>query len=356
MANLAISNVCNLNCPYCFAAAYMSQTIGTARPFITIEAFTQRLDFLERSHISQVRLIGGEPTLHPQFTTLVQLARQRGFTILVFTHGLVRARPLACLTALSPDDCLVLVNMNATRSGSVPDAAETAQREAVIRQLGSRALLGFNIYRPQFNLEPLLALIQKANCHPAIRLGLAQPILDGANVYLHPKQYPAVGRQLAQFARRAAAAGVRLEFDCGFVRCMFSDEELALLQEAGADVAWRCNPILDISLDGRAIHCFPLTGRVETAVTAQDAPTLRQQLIAQTQAYRRAGIYRECSFCPHKRQDAPQGTPPGTPPGACTGGCLAQTMRRFRHQNLRFVLPAPTVGQGCQPALQGEIR
>ncbi|MBX3056318.1 MAG: radical SAM protein [Anaerolineae bacterium] len=337
MANLAISNVCNLNCPYCFAAAYMSRENGAARPFITIDAFQQRLDFLERSHISQVRLIGGEPTLHPQFTTLVELARQRGFTILVFTHGLVRARPLACLTALSPDDCLVLVNMNATRSGCEPDAAETAQREAVIRQLGPRALLGFNIYRPQFDLQPLLALIQKANCRPAIRLGLAQPILNGDNACLHPKQYPAVGRQLAQFARHAAAVGVRLEFDCGFVRCMFGDEELALLQERGADVAWRCNPILDISLDGRAIHCFPLTGRVETAVAAQDAPTLRQQLTTQTQAYRLVGIYRECSFCPYKQQGAPQ--------GACTGGCLAQTMRRFRHQDLQFVLPAPTVGQ-----------
>ncbi|HRQ42016.1 MAG TPA: radical SAM protein [Chloroflexota bacterium] len=328
MANLAISNVCNLSCPYCFAAMFMNRANeATTRPFITPEAFAQRLDFLERSHISQVRLIGGEPTLHPQFTTLVQLARQRGFTILVFTHGLMRARPLACLTALSPDECLVLVNMNATRSGQLPDAAETAQREAVVRQLGPRALLGFNIYRPQFDLEPLLTLIQNANARPAIRLGLAQPMLAGANAHLHPKQYPAVGRQIAQFARRAAAVGISLEFDCGFVRCMFTEEELTQLKEAGADVAWRCNPILDISLDGRAIHCFPLTGRVETAVATQDAATLRQQLTTQTQAYRLAGIYRECSFCPYKQQ------------AACTGGCLAQTMRRFHQRALRFVVP-----------------
>jgi radical SAM protein with 4Fe4S-binding SPASM domain len=298
--------------------------------FIDRQTFSQHLDFLERSQISWARLIGGEPTLHPQFPDLIYQARQRGFKILLFSHGLMPERSLACLEALTPDDCLVLVNMNASRTGQGPNEAETARRRATIMRLGAKVRLGYNIYQTNFEPNFLLPLIQQANCQPSIRLGLAQPMLVGENTFLDPKQYRFVGQKIVRFAQRAADFGVVLEFDCGFVRCMFSDSDLEILQQSGADIGWRCNPILDISLDGQAIHCFPLTGQVETAVTSHsDASTLRERLAHQTQAYRTAGIYRECSTCLLKKQ------------AECTGGCLANTMRRFRHHALKFTVPMP---------------
>ncbi len=59
-------------------------------------------------------------------------------------------------------------------------------------------------------------------------------MLAGGNAYLHPKQYPAAGARIAAFARDAAAAGVALQFDCGFVRCMFADEDLEMLLRPAA--------------------------------------------------------------------------------------------------------------------------
>lgn len=329
MANLVVSDVCNMKCIFCFARDYL-ETLNTdsGSRFISLEAFEERLDFVERSGINEIRLIGGEPTLHPRFSELIATARRRNKHIVVFTHGLLSETAMACLESLPVEGCTVLVNVNATRFPGLRNEREQAERLTTLHRLGPRALLGFNIFETNFQLDFMLPLILEAGCHKTIRLGLAHPVLSGQNVYLHPKQYPVVGNKIVQFAQRAADAGVKLEFDCGFVRCMFSESDIEMLHQARADVGWRCNPILDVDLSGQVIHCFPLSGKVQVQFS-QDAVAdeLRVQLLERTRQYRMAGIYKECSTCPFKQR------------GECTGGCLANTMKRFRHTAIRLTMP-----------------
>jgi MoaA/NifB/PqqE/SkfB family radical SAM enzyme len=330
LANLVITEVCNLSCPYCFASDHMAHAKANAsRLFISIKDFEEHLDYLDRSGIDQIRLIGGEPTLHPQFPELIQRAMSRNKQIVIFSHGLMPEQALSSLTVIPPDQCTILINMNATRAVNGPTTKEQTQRFSVIKQLEHRVVPGFNIYRPNFQLDFLLSLIDEANCRRSIRLGIAHASLSGNNKYLHPKQYPVVGHQIVLFARRAFEAGVRLEFDCGFVRCMFSDEDMETLREVKADFGWRCNPILDIDLNGQAVHCFPLAERFQMHLTlAEDTTALREKLIFQTAPYRIAGVYRECLTCSFKSR------------GDCTGGCLASTIRRFQNESLHFTIPA----------------
>lgn len=151
---------------------------------------------------------------------------------------------------------------------------------------------------------------------------------NAANVYLHPKQYPLVGQRLAGIARTAADAGIQVELDCGFVHCMFTDEDFKFFQQRSNEPIFRCSAILDIGLDGSVIHCFPLAGqkvvRLSNEVTATD---LREKLTTLMQPYRAAGIYKECSTCRFNNR------------GECTGGCLAGTLQRFRRANFHLVVP-----------------
>ncbi len=336
MANLVVAGICNLECAYCFAppeAVLPANRDGRRRQeaFLSLEAYEERLQFLDRSGIPEARLIGGEPTLHPQFPELIRLARLHGKRILVFTNGLVKESALACLEALPPDECTVLVNMNASRGLQDLEGQEAARRLETLRRLGRRALPGMNIYRTDFRLDGLLRVIEEMGCRKAIRLGLAQPMLSGRNQYLHPKQYPIIGQKIARLAGQAGQAGVCLEFDCGFVRCMFSEKSLEELRRSHADFGWRCNPILDIGLDGRAVHCFPLAGKVAAPVEGSStAAGIRTMMSALVRPFRTAGIYRECSTCPYKTNHE------------CTGGCLANTMLRFRHSPIRVSVPEKT--------------
>jgi hypothetical protein len=232
---------------------------------------------------------------------------------------------LACLEELSATECTVLVNVNdPSKAGE-----ETFERQrATIRRLGKRALLGFNIYRADFHPDFLLSLTAEAECRPAVRLGVAQPCLSGDNRYIHPNQYVAIGQKIVRFARDAAGSNVTVEFDCGFVRCMFSDEDLETLEALGADVGWRCNPILDVGIDGRVIHCYPLSRLGGLPLTPETtAPALRSGFESLTRPYRQAGVFKECSTCSFKLS------------GVCPGGCLAATMRRFRHTPFSLAVP-----------------
>jgi len=328
MTNLIISNECNLACSYCFAKDFLqSQGIKEQSKFIQLDYFRELLDYLDRSEINEIRLIGGEPSLHPEFPKLIQLACERNKHIVVFTNGLLSKPALDSLLSLSPEACTVLVNMNTSKLDG-PTQKAYQHRQSVIQALGSRALLGYNILNLNFDIKPIIEISVKSNCRPEIRIGLAQPTLSGNNKFLHPNLYPAVGEKLAKYARIAANLGRVFDFDCGFVRCMFSSEAWNMLQAAEVNPGFNCSPILDIDMNKNVLHCFPLASRVHTRLkNTSDATGLRAALSHQVSSYRTAGIYKECSTCIYKQSDE------------CTGGCLANTIRRFRQADFAIRVP-----------------
>ncbi|MBM3744408.1 MAG: radical SAM protein [Acidobacteria bacterium] len=291
MANLSITAVCNRACGYCFA----SGTWNGGPAYMAWADYVGALGLLERSGIDQVRLLGGEPTLHPEFLRMLNTALERGSRVLVFTNGLMPRPALERLEGTPADRVAVLVNVAAPEESSVEE--RTGQAETLAR-LGLRVTLGLNIQTPGFQPDFLLELIRLHGLARTIRFGLAHPCLDGSNRYLHPRHYRAVGERLARFRRRAEAEGVALELDCGFVPCMFPPE-------TGEWSSAGCGPAPDVLPDGAAISCYPLYGlRRERLEAGVDAAELR------------------------RRFDAAGG--PLRAEGRCDGGCLAAAMLRFR--------------------------
>ncbi|HSJ52432.1 MAG TPA: radical SAM protein [Anaerolineae bacterium] len=320
MTNLLISAICNRRCACCFT----QDRPGLRRRFLSLRGFQERLDLLDRSGLDSVRLLGGEPTLHPRFPELVDRAQRAGKAITVFSNGLMPASALACLAALPHRDCTVVVNV-------VPPAGRTHQRQReTLRRLGRRALPGLTLDCTGGVPGFVLDLVAETGCRPAVRVSLAHAVLSGRNRYVHPKQYRAVAARVVPLARAAAAAGVRLEFDCGFVRCMFSEPDLQVLQDAGVELGWHCSPILDVDLDGQVYYCLPLAGLLSLHLTpTTQAGSLRAEFEARTRPYRQVGVLAECSTCLFREA------------GDCAGGCLAAAIRRLRPASFCLTVPRP---------------
>jgi len=311
MANICITSVCNRQCSYCFA-----HEPNTPPAFMKLDDFKRSIAFLDRSFVDQVRILGGEPTLHPDFKEIIKLARNTSKKILLFTNGLISDEAIELLMGFAPENLTAIVNV--TPLDVNREDALSKQRQ-VVKRLGPRAALSFNIYKPDISFEILIDLIENCDTQRMIRLGLALPCLDGKNESLPPRQYPSVGSRIVRFASRGADLGITLSFDCGFVSCMFDEDGLEALKEAKADIGWRCNPILDINTSGRVLHCLPLAGKYSEPLSDEsDAAVLRKRFIEQSQHWRRAGIYRDCSLCDLKHS------------GVCPGGCLSATIRRFQ--------------------------
>lgn len=89
MPNILLTNIYNRNCIYCFAKQEMKDAKNRGRKEeLSFKNLKIILDFLERSSEKTVRLMGGEPTLHPQFKEFIDYILSRGFRVHIFTDGL----------------------------------------------------------------------------------------------------------------------------------------------------------------------------------------------------------------------------------------------------------------------------
>jgi Radical SAM superfamily/4Fe-4S single cluster domain len=324
MANLSITSACNRACSYCFTeGAFDGQ--AQAHPNMSRTTFQQALELLKRSGIDQVRLLGGEPTLHPKFVHLVDQVFEGGFGLLVFSNGLMPESAIDCLMNTPSEKTHILINI------SEPEklhSREEQQLFSLFRRLGSRILLGMNIHGPGVRFEFMLDLIREFQLIPTIRLGLAHPCVTGVNQFLHPRYYSGMGERVLDFTEKAQIDDITIEFDCGFVPCMFPNGDIESLGKSASDIGRRCNPILDVLPDGSVASCYPLAGLLRIPLAhAEKTHGLKRRFEKKWLPYREMGIFKECSDCYMKKAKK------------CLGGCLALAMRRLRHTDSFFSVP-----------------
>lgn len=88
MANVMMTDVCNLRCPYCFANEFVNKNKNE----ISEDAFDKAVEFIigDGTH-NTVGLIGGEPTVHSQFEYLMRklIKDERIEGIMLYTNGIL---------------------------------------------------------------------------------------------------------------------------------------------------------------------------------------------------------------------------------------------------------------------------
>jgi radical SAM protein with 4Fe4S-binding SPASM domain len=275
--------------------------------------------------VDQIRLLGGEPTLHPEFEGLLALALERGKPIRIFSNGSMPERVLAFIERLAEDRVGFVVNLSASLHlpGGIPEDVRRA-----LQRLAGRAVLGINVSRPSGDFAPpgvsdgigyLFDLVESHRLRRELRIGLAHPCVGFENSYLHPNQYYAAGRTIFELAQRAVARRIALTLDCGLVPCMAPELLDSRFGEASRQLRGQCGPVLDILVDGRVIPCFPLARVLsETLASDADAGSLRRQMEKRLAGYREFGVFKSCARCDFRRRRL------------CSGGCLAAALRRLR--------------------------
>jgi hypothetical protein len=317
VANILLTLECNRACRYCFGKGLLEKSAPADR-YMSRETFDQVMAFLIRSSIDQVRLAGGEPTLHPDFARFVERSLGGGMRVLVFSNGLIPKDAMECLAAAPSSDLCVLINVSSPEEMNPSEA--TLQGRSFSR-LKQKVVLGHTIHNPGRRLDFLLEIIDRHGLGRTIRLGLANPCVDGSNVHLRPKMYGVAAERIMALHRRAKRMGVNLEFDCGLVPCMFPDD---FLTELGPDVETifrRCGPVPDVLPDGSVVSCYGLAPLVRLKLdNACDAVSLRARFAGVFESYRPLGIFRKCAACTVLET------------GQCAGGCLAAAMKRLERQ------------------------
>jgi sulfatase maturation enzyme AslB (radical SAM superfamily) len=319
--NILLTRRCNRRCPYCFAAARISYgeagASSSADEVIGDAAFDQALAFAVKSRLPVVGILGGEPSLHPRFVDLLARAWGRGLETKVFTNGLWRAADVEAVRArhaAGPVPLRIVLNVNAP--AITPPAEREAQRR-LLEALAPLCTLSYNVHDLETDATFLVDLVRAHGLGRHIRLGMAQPLAESVSRHLPVTEYQRVAPRIVALARACDAHDITVGFDCGFTLCMFTPEELGILQLAGAPVQAQCGPAVDVGTDLSVWACFPLA-TVSPPVRLEqfeDLGALTRHFERELGRLYRTGALDACIDCRYLRRRQ------------CAGGCAAHVYR-----------------------------
>ena len=316
MVNILLTDKCVRQCPYCFAGREMSRS--AASEFLGWENVIYLADFLQRSGHRRVSLIGGEPSLHPDFVDIILYFLARNFGVTVFTSGIlsdVRLGEVGKYLGEVPTSRLTFV-CNVNDPELTPEAAGAPERLARFLEIAGRwSMLGFNIYRDDFSLRFAFDLFRRYDLKRMLRLGIAHPTAGAENAFLPVDRIGAAIARLQGFKDDFEQLRVAPSLDCGFPLCKFGDADLGWLVRLGGRANFTCRPAVDITPDMEVYACFPLANEGRASLFEFD--TLQDVMARFSDRHAgirgdRPGIFEDCAACDARAR------------GICAGGATCQ--------------------------------
>lgn len=322
MANVLLTTRCNLKCPYCFAQERLSDGHKLTMPMSNVEKV---VDFLKRSGHPYFRLMGGEPTLHPEFPVIVQKGLEAGMRVDVLSNATWPENYNSEFQRISPRRLFFLLNIDHP-DRYLPKIWERIERNlTAVCERGS-VTLSFNIFETEPRYEYILRLTEQYRIDK-VRMSFSLPVVGATNAYLKLEDYKAMAPFVVEFVRRAEQHGVQVRMDNAVPLCMFTYEQAGELLLKGAVDLQRnlhCEPVIDIGPDLSVWCCFCLSKMWNRHL--DDFNNLEEMLAY----YRKAmGLYQsrlypmdECYECRYREL------------WACQGGCLTHAVMKHGELSL----------------------
>lgn len=324
MANLLLTKRCVRSCPYCFAGREMADS--TPEDAVSWENLVYVADFLQSSGENHISLLGGEPTLHPEFVDFVIYLLERGFRLTVFTCGIMSESRFdeikSHLTKIPLERLTIVCNIN--HPEQTPSTSEEEKRaHRFLTLMGPWTMPGFNIYRLDFKLDFIFDLVNRYGMRRELRLGIAHPVPGLNNIYIPPEQITEVLNRLYSYRYLFDRSRVKPGLDCGFPLCSFSNEQLGWLYRLKDHNDFGCGPALDITPDMSVYSCFPLSRFQRKSLfdfnSIKEVVEFYRKLHNSIRA-EMAGIFEKCDGCVHREE------------GRCAGGGVCQMLNRFTNE------------------------
>lgn len=266
MPNIMLTYRCNLQCPYCFANEFVNKD----KTDIKIKDFLKAVSFITRTE-NFLGIIGGEPTLHPGFGTILDLliANPKVKGIRLFTNGLLLHRYIPQATHPKTEIC---VNCNSPQNTGEKAFISLKQNLDIVFQqenMRERILLGFNLYDDDMDYSYIVELLQRYKLHRA-RISVTVPDFSSGSVTDAMETFRKRKKFLMEFYKKMDSINVLPSSDCNHPPyCIWNDEEKKWLEAYAAkypgirtnitDHYSRCYPVVDILPNLYAVRCFGMS-------------------------------------------------------------------------------------------------
>lgn len=299
-------------------------TDSSPQDILSWENLIYLADFFETAGERRFSILGGEPSLHPEFNNFILYLLERNFDINVFTNGLMyddlMTRGEVLFRDVHPDRLSFTCNLNDPEKTKTP-SSETENLKRFLKIFSERITPGFNIYRTDFSLDFIFQYIQRYGLRKTIRLGIAHPIAGKKNKFIKLTDIDAIFEKLLSYTDLFERLRIKPGLDCGFPLCRLSNEQLGWLYRfTGGHYDFGCSPVIDIGPDMTIWSCFPLSDFHRKSIfefnTLQEIHDYYAELHDKIRT-EVGGIYEDCDNCNFREENL------------CRGGCLAHSLNKF---------------------------
>ena len=254
MPNIAITKYCNLKCPYCFAEDMIAEEQTKA---ITLDQLTKILNWLGQEPLSgHIGIIGGEPTLHPQYKDVIYLINdfcaRNNIKSLLFTNGIELYKTLHLL----PDNMNILININKLNDINQSKLNKTLDLCHKLHLLEeNRVCIGCNLYSTNTDYSYFWNVVDTYHEISTVRMSITAPIQinDKQDKFLYYQKMKPI---LFDFLNKAKQYNLEVTFDCNQIPlCELTENEQLFVKSFGRYKTF-CSPTIDITADFKASSCF----------------------------------------------------------------------------------------------------
>lgn len=266
MISLIINSKCNQKCKYCFAY----DTLHDNNNIMSLDTIRQVIDFQLKANDPMLKysigIVGGEPTLHPQFQDIIDILTNHYHTnhicSVIFTNG----------TRLHEYDIdndagiRGLINVNhpdMVGAGSYNNTFHSI-RKYIYNKENPLFTIGTNIY-PGLTDYSFIFDIAKQNNISEIRAAVVCPDGEFKNLRNNREEYFEKSiKPFIAFCEQAIKNDVKINMDCCKIpACYFTEAQKDIVKKAciiysciSGHFEPVCLPHIDIHPDLSVTHCF----------------------------------------------------------------------------------------------------
>jgi len=285
MANIMINEVCNLNCSYCFANEYVNnkECFREHSGNMTFENFKKAVEFTLKGS-KQIRILGGEPTLHPEFEKMINYVvnDNRVDYVHIFTNGLILDK---YEELIKNDKVTFMINLNSPNDISKKNYDKTIKNIEALIKMGKRrkTVLGINMYKEDFDYEYILEALQKFE-FKTVRTSICVPNEETNSDVGTLGYFFSMKPRVLEFFNKLQKIGVMPTYDCNImptcVTTPLEKDRLSKLYDFEKEVNYYCNvndcsncgATLDILTDLSIVRCFGLSREKKIKIDDFDHP------------------------------------------------------------------------------------
>lgn len=307
MANIFLTSKCNLKCPYCFADEFVNKEFSE----FSIENFKKVVEFIKTKSDERIGLIGGEPTLHPNFRDFIKILNEDENIkdVIIFTNGLEIDKYIKDIKA---EKFNILINCNSPSDmGNINFKKLQDNLNLGKEELKGKIFLGINLYSNETDYNYIFELLKIMDLHQ-LRFSSAIPNVSKENTKDILQSFKDIKPYVFQFFKDCIKNEIVPTNDCNsFPDCFYTLEDKKVLIQLSLiakkyniipdtiSSCHSCNPVIDILPDLNAVRCFSMSKYMKAPISNfKNIENLRKYFFNKIDNFARVTyVSKDCDEC-----------------------------------------------------------